>query len=104
MQNLQKIEVNKFHSKLIHKNKMIIFNWNNEIKSLMEIASGCTNQIVNIDIPTKITNLKILDCGYDSLDNLPSNIEILQIGGFIHYPLLNLPVNLKKLIIHNKNQ
>ena len=70
----------------------------------MEIASGCTNKIVNIDIPTKITNLKILDCGYNSLDNLPSNIEILQIGGFIHYPLLNLPVNLKKLIIHNENQ
>ena len=30
LQNLQKIEVNKFHSNSIHKNKMIIFNWDNE--------------------------------------------------------------------------
>lgn len=103
LKNLQKIDIEKPHSNLIHEHKMMIFDWDEKTKSIMELASGYSNKIVNIQIPPQITDLKILNCCYNKLDNLPHNISILRIGDDINYPLSNLPTNLKKLIIYKKD-
>jgi hypothetical protein len=103
LEELSIIKINKIHSNtLIHKNKMIIFDWEAVHSTLMELDYGYmrTKKIVDIEIPEEITELKILNCHYNSLDNLPSNIQILRLGTNILYPLTNLPFGLKKLIIY----
>lgn len=47
-----------------------------------------------------ITDLKILNCNFNELINLPSHIEILRLGKNVKN-LPNLPISLKKLYIYN---
>ena len=103
LEELSIIKINKVNSNtLIHKNKMIIYDWESVDSSFMEYNYGYSRKknIVDIEIPEEITELKILNCHYNSLDNLPSNIQVLRLGTNIMYPLTNLPFGLKKLIIY----
>lgn len=102
LEKLSIVKINKMYSNtVIHKNKMIIFDWKPASSTLMEFDYGYSRKknIVDIEIPEEITELKILNCNYNILDNLPSNIEVLSLCNNILYPLTNLPINLKKLII-----
>jgi len=83
LDKLMNININVYHQNvLIYQNKMLIFRLNNSIK-----------------IPDEITELKIFDVSNCSLDNLPLELEKLNLGCNIRLPLDNLPVLLKKLYI-----
>ena len=58
---------------------------------------------VDIEIPKEVTDLKILDCCYNSLDNLPIQLEKLSLGVNIFFPLTNLPIILKKIKVYPQN-
>lgn len=47
-----------------------------------------------------ITDLKIMDCCFDELDNLPEHIKILRLCKNV-IRIKNLPLNLKKLYLYN---
>jgi hypothetical protein len=103
LEELSIIKINNVHSNtLIHKNKMIIFDWETFNTTIMEFDYGYSRKkkIVDIEIPEEITELKILNCNYNSLDNLSPNIQVLSLGDNILYPLTNLPFGLKKIIIY----
>jgi hypothetical protein len=74
------IEINSDLDFIENDNKMFIFNYK---KSIL--------------ISEKITELTICHC-LDDLDNLPNNIEILNINSLTNY-LTNLPISLTKLYI-----
>lgn len=83
LDKLMNININVYHQNfLIYQNKMLIFRLNNSIK-----------------IPDEITELKIFDVSNCSLDNLPLELEKLNLGCNIRLPLDNLPILLKKLYI-----
>lgn len=48
----------------------------------------------------EVNDLKILNCKFDKLENLPNHIEILRLGKNVK-ELPNLPLGLKKLYLYN---
>ena len=106
LQDLSTIRIDRFNEKILkNNNKMIIFDWLTTSKTIMELADNydSRNKTVNIEIPDDITELKILNCAYNSLDNLPNHLEKLSLGTNILFPLNNLPICLKKLEIYRRD-
>lgn len=106
LEDLINIKFNKYYPNILsNDDKMIVFNWKSSNNLIMSIANYAYFRDNNVDIkiPEKITNLKILNCEYNSLDNLPNNIEKLSLGTNIKFPLNNLPVTLNNLKIYKQN-
>jgi hypothetical protein len=106
LENIFSISIDKFYPKILqHNNKMIIFDWKTPANLIIDYTGyhSFRNRSVEINIPEEITDLKILNCCYNSLNNLPFQIENLSIGINIFFPLNNLPVSLKTLKLYPQN-
>jgi hypothetical protein len=103
LENLFSISIDKFYPKILqHNNKMIIFDWKTPANLIIEYTDyySFRNRSVKINIPEEITDLKILNCCYNNLENLPFQIENLSVGINIFFPLNNLPISLKTLKLY----
>lgn len=82
LDNLISLTLHTKQKYIIRKNKMLILNF-------------CKN----ITIPKNITYLKIINYKDEYINNLPNNINTLNLSFVNKFPINYLPHNLKKLII-----
>jgi Leucine-rich repeat (LRR) protein len=92
MDNLFEIYINYPSSHILDELHSIIFNNRAIIKSWCWTTKHLVTEL--------ITDLKILNCDFDELVDLPPHIEILRLGIKVKN-LPNLPVGLKELHIYN---
>jgi hypothetical protein len=82
MKNLESFTLRTNIKYIINKNKMLIFDFTDNVK-----------------IPKKIKHLKIFHYEDQYINNLPKNIETLILAQVNKLPINNLPINLKKITI-----